>query len=249
MGAVLLALTAGGVVRAQTWTEGFDDVAGLIDAGWVIVNNSNPNSEISTSVFQGNFQGSLFNPPPVFSAHIGGTDSYAAMNYNSTSSGGTISTWLISPVLSFGPGDTFSFFTRTVAQPQFPDRLEVRISYSGASADVGLDHESVGDFTTLLLTVNEDLTVTGYPSTWTEFGGELATVGGRFGRLAFRYWVPDGGQNGANSDYIGLDSFQFNHAFATAGAPLNVGVPEAGTWAAGAAVTALVVTRLLRRRQ
>lgn len=249
MGAVLLALAAGAAVRAQTWTEGFDDVTSLVDAGWVIVNNSSPNPENSTSVFQGNFQGSLLNPPPVFAGHDGGTDSYAAMNYNSTSSGGTISTWLISPVLTFGPGDTFSFFTRTVAQPQFPDRLEVRISYSGASADVGLDHESVGDFTTLLLTVNEDLTVTGYPSTWTEFGGELATVGGRSGRLAFRYWVPDGGQNGSNSDYIGLDSFQFTHSFANGGGELNAAVPEAGTWAAGAAVTVFAAAHLLRRRR
>lgn len=212
VGGVLLAFAAGQVVRAQTWTEGFDDVASLVNAGWVIVNNSTPNSETSTSVFQGNFQGSLLNPPPVFAAHEGGIDSYAAMNYNSTSSGGTISTRLISPVLSFGPGDTFAFFTRTVAQPQFPDRLEARISYSGASADVGLNHEPVGDFTPLLLTVNEDLTATGYPPTWTEFGGELGAVGGAFGRLAFRYWVPDGGQNGSNSHYIGLDSFQFTHS-------------------------------------
>lgn len=248
IGAVLLALAAGTVAHAQTWEEGFDEVPGLVDAGWLIVNHSSPNPENSTSVFQGNYQGSLFNPPPVFAGHEGGTDSYAAMNYNSTSSGGTISTWLISPVLTFGVGDSFSFFTRTVDQPQFPDRLEVRISYSGTSADVGLDADEVGDFTTLLLTVNEDLNTTGYPSMWTEFAGELESVGGRTGRLAFRYWVPDAGQNGANSDYIGIDSFQFTHSFATGGGELNAEVPEPGTWAAAAFSAGLVAVWMFRRR-
>jgi hypothetical protein len=163
-GAVLLALAAGTAVRAQIWTERFDDVAGLVDSGWVIINNSNPNPENRTPLFPGTFQASLLDPPPVFAAHEGGSDSYAAMNHNSTSSGGKISTWLIGPALSFGPGDTFSFFTRTAAQPQFPDRPEVRVRCLGDSVHVGTGHESVGDFTTLLLTVNEGLTVTGYPS-------------------------------------------------------------------------------------
>jgi hypothetical protein len=246
--ASLLATAAGAVSLAQTWTEGFDDVSSLEGSGWLILNHSSPNPENSTSVFQGNFHGGIDNPPPVFSAFEGGANSYAAMNYNSTSSGGTISTWLISPVLNFEEGDAFSFFTRTVAQPQFPDRLEVRISYSGSSTDIGLDSDSVGDFETLLLTINESLTTTGYPSEWTQFGGLLDGVAGRNGRLAFRYFVPDAGQNGANSDYIGIDSFEVTRPFANGGA-LNAQVPEPGTWAAGvfAALLALRGLQLARR--
>lgn len=38
-------------------------------------------------------------------------------------------------------GDEFAFWTRT-ADNDFPDRLELRISTSGASGDVGTDAES-----------------------------------------------------------------------------------------------------------
>jgi hypothetical protein len=81
--ASLLATAAGAVSLAQTWSEGFDDVSLLGDAGWMILNHSSPNPEKSTSVFQGNYHGGMDNPPPVFSAFEGDVNSYAAMNYNS----------------------------------------------------------------------------------------------------------------------------------------------------------------------
>ncbi len=246
--AVLLAGAAGGVSFAQTWTEGFDDVSALADSGWLILNHSSPNPENSTSVFQGNFHRGLENPPPVFAAESGDVNAYAAMNYNSTSSGGTISTWLISPVFQFGDGDYLSFFTRTVSQPQFPDRLEVRVSYAGESSDIGLGADEVGDFSTLLLTVNEELTTTGYPAEWTSFATTLSGVGGSSGRIAFRYWVPDGGQTGSNSDYIGIDTFEFSHSLANSGG-INTEVPEVSTWAAGAFASFLATYGFLRRRR
>lgn len=232
--AFLLTAAAGGVVCAQSVSEGFDSVADLPGLGWVVVvNNSNPNPATSTSVFQGNFNGGFNKPPPVFSSHSGGTDSYAAMNYNSTSSHGTISTWLISPELQFANGDAFSFFSRTVSNPQFPDRLEVRISYSGVSVDVGSTEVSVGAFSTLLFTINEGLTPAGFPSVWTQFSGAITGLAGpTSGRIAFRYFVPDAGSGGANSDYIGIDTFEFEHSF--------TGVPEAST-AGGVALLAGVL--------
>lgn len=220
--AFLLTAAAGGVVCAQSVSEGFDSVDDLPGLGWVVVNSSNPNPVNSTSVFQGNFNGGLNKPPPVFLSHAGDANSYAAMNYNSTSSHGTISTWLISPELEFANGDAFSFFSRTVSSPTFPDRLEVRISYSGASVDVGDSEVSVGAFSTLLFTINEGLTPTGYPSVWTQFGSAITgLVGPTSGRIAFRYFVPDAGSGGVNSDYIGIDTFEFEHSF--------TGVPEAST--------------------
>ena len=67
----------------------------------------------------------------------------------------------ISPTLGFNNYDRLSFFTRTYSNPAiWPDRLEVRFSkVGGTTADATAT--SVGDFTTLLLTVNAGLTTTG----------------------------------------------------------------------------------------
>src|SRR5205085_6656010 len=82
---------------------------------------------------------------------------------------------------------------------------------NGASSNVGTTATDVGDFTTLLLDINPTYTLTGYPNVWTQF---TVTVSGvpslTTGRLAFRYFVENGGPTGANSDYIGIDTFQFN---------------------------------------
>jgi len=103
-----------------------------------------------------------------------------------------------------------TFWTRTVTTPFLPDRLQVRMSTSGASTNVGATATSVGDFTTLLLDINPTYTTTGYPNTWTQF---TVTVSGLVspttGRMAFRYFVENGGPNGVNSDYIGIDTVQY----------------------------------------
>ena len=59
----------------------------------------------------------------------------------------------------------------------------------------------------------------------------------RVGRLAFRYFVENGGPTGANSDYIGIDTFQFNDTGPCGGvtptpgtpSPTATGTPCAGT--------------------
>src|SRR5438874_1470113 len=105
-----------------------------------------------------------------------------------------------------------TFYTRTVNPPDFPDRLQVRRSINGGSVNVGTTPTDVGDFTVLMLDINPTYTTTGYPSAWTQF---TVTVSGlaspTIGRLAFRYFVENGGPNGTNSTYIGIDTFQFNH--------------------------------------
>lgn len=90
------------------------------------------------------------------------------------------------------------------------------------TTNVGATNASIGDFTTLLLTINPTLTTTGYPAVWTEY---TITVSGLAaptpaGRFAFRYWVTNGGPLGANSDYIGIDNVTFT----------SVGGPAQGTW-------------------
>jgi hypothetical protein len=89
----------------------------------------------------------------------------------------------------------------------FSDRLQVRMSTNGDSSDVGTTSTSVGDFTELLLDINPDLTHTGYPNAWTPYTVTVLTGPQSFtGRFAFRYFVPNGGPMGTNSDYIGIDT-------------------------------------------
>ena len=94
------------------------------------------------------------------------------------------------------------------AQVVFPDRLQVRMSTNGASTDVGTTATSVGDFTNLLLDINPTYLPEGYPRVWTQFTVTLSGIpgGSTLGRLAFRYFVENGGPNGVNSDYIGIDT-------------------------------------------
>ncbi len=85
-----------------------------------------------------------------------------------------------------------------------PDRLQVRYSTNGASTNVGTLATDVGDFTNLALDINPTLAVGGYPETWTQFtltAADITAAG--TGRIAFRYFVTDGGPSGNNSNYIG----------------------------------------------
>jgi PEP-CTERM motif-containing protein len=182
-------------------SEGFDDITTLAGAGWSLQNNSDPLGDT------GWFQGSDF----VFPAYEGCATCYIGANFNNTgiSSPNTISNWLITPELSLSTGDWFTFFTRTVTSNAFPERLEVRLSTNGSSTDVGGTAASVGDFTSLLLEINPNLNTGGYPDAWAEYNISLPDLGaGEMGRLAFRYFVTDGGPGGANSNYIGIDSVQ-----------------------------------------
>ncbi|HUR98636.1 MAG TPA: choice-of-anchor J domain-containing protein [Pyrinomonadaceae bacterium] len=202
-------------VRAQAITEAFDNITTLPAAGWFTQNNSAPVG--TTSWFQGN--------PAVFPAQAGATNSYIGGNFNATTGTNTISLWLLTPNRTFNNGDTIKFWTRNPTDNPFPDRLEVRLSTNGASTNVGATSTSVGDFTTVLTTINPGLAVGGYPEVWTEFTLTLSGLpaGGVSGRVAFRYFVTGGGPTGDNSNYIGIDTFSYTPAaaMATADAALD----------------------------
>lgn len=177
--------------------EGFDGTA--LPASWTNINRSNPLG--TQNWFPGN--------TGVFGPQSGA--GYAAANWaNTTTSGtGTISSWLISPVLNIKNGDIISFYTRTTTGT-FPDRLQLRMSTAGGSTNVGTTETTVGDFTTLMVDINPTLSTTGYPTTWTRYTATVAGVSGTVtGRFAFRYFVTNGGGTGANSDYIGVDSVNY----------------------------------------
>jgi PEP-CTERM motif len=178
--------------NAGTLTEGFE---AAVPAGWTVQNNSSPVGPRDW------FQGVSFQ----FDAHAGPVDSFAAANFNSTTGAGTISTWLISPTLSFDNGDVVSFWTRTTDGSAYPDRLELRFSSVGG-IDVGTSPTDTGTFG-LLVSVNPTLALSGYPEVWTQYSATISGLAGTTdGAIAFRYFVTDGGSNGLNSNYIGIDT-------------------------------------------
>jgi hypothetical protein len=191
------------------FSEGFDDITTLTGAGWAIINNSQPIG--TTTWFQGN--------ETVFPAQAGSATSYIGVNFNSTAGTGTISNWLLTPETNLSDGDIVSFWTRCPDASSWPDRLELRLSTNGSSTDVGTTATSVGVFTTLLLSVNPNLTVGGYPEVWTQFTATLTGIpGGASGRIAFRYFVTGGGPSGNNSNYIGVDTYSYT----SQGGPNNI---------------------------
>jgi uncharacterized repeat protein (TIGR01451 family) len=177
--------------------EGFNDINNL--PGWSMRNNSTGAGAGTSSWFQGN--------PMVFTAQNGPDDSYIGANFQNTTDG-TISNWLLTPTVVLQNGAHLAFFTRAASNPaQFPDRLQVRMSINGSSTNVGTSETSVGDFTTLLLDINPTYSPTGYPGDWTLYDLTVSGLGApTTGRLAFRYFVENGGPDGANSDYIGIDT-------------------------------------------
>ena len=187
------AATAG----AQTFTEGWESFP-LAD--WTIENNS---STIGPSTWMGGAD------TDAFVAYSGTPDSYVGVNYLSAGGvGSTVSTWLISPPLTdLTQGDTVSFYTRTPARSTNPDRLELRVSTNG-SCDPGTAATDVGDFSTLVTSVNPTLERGGYPETWTKISATLPAMAASTGCLAFRYHVTGAGFGGANGNFVGIDQLE-----------------------------------------
>ena len=174
--------------------EGFNDVGNL--PGWVLINHSEPLG--ASGWFQGN--------EGVFAAFDGDPDAYIGANYYNGGGLATISNWLLTPELSLQDGNTLTFYTRTIEASAFPDRLQVRMSTNGSSINVGTSATDVGDFTDLLLDINPTYAMGGYPEAWTQFTVNISGLpAGSTGRIAFRYFVENGGPKGTRSNYIGID--------------------------------------------
>jgi len=222
-------------VNDPSFTEDFDSLSKAVSRGWVIANNSRPLGTIPW--VQGFFYLSQHHE---YDGKLGATNTYnfdgfGGMEYSysgtdfamATNNSGhrkaVISNWLISPVMEIKNGDIIRFHTRTYSNPaQGADRLQVRINPVNSSADVGRDAMSVGNFSEVIIDINQDYLLEGdgsYPGTWTSSadlnnGSDIVISGlpgttARKSRIAFRYFVEDGGPSGENSVGIGLDKFEF----------------------------------------
>jgi subtilisin-like proprotein convertase family protein len=194
--ALLMAASLPSAYAQVIFSESFNTVSPL-PTGWASQNLSSPLG--STGWFQGN--------PAAFPSNSGAPNAYISANFNNTSGAGIISNWLFTPVVTLKNGDQLTFFTRKITPTlgDYPDRLQVLISTSGASVNAGTTATSTGDFT-VVQDINSTYAVGGYPVTWTQYTVTITGVSTpTSGRLAFRYFVEDGGPLGSNSDRIGID--------------------------------------------
>jgi hypothetical protein len=214
-----------------SFTEEFDSVANTVARGWVISNNSKPLGTVSwiNSFYYFNLQHGLTGGKtggPVNYANIGGINANPAISGSdfimTTSECGAgvayCSNWLISPAVTMKNGDIIKFFTRTYDNPAIgADRLQLRLNSVDATAKVGVDTNSVGNFTNVLLDINPTYLLQGagsYPGEWTEVQAVITGMPTpKKARVAFRYFVPNGGPQGSNGLGVGIDKFQFISAF------------------------------------
>lgn len=193
--------------------ESFDDVEYLLDDdvySWTSVNASSPLGTASEfSWFQADMSMGI-------DAHMGPeSHSYMQADRYSTSAttGGTISNWLITPVLYLYNGDSVRFHAISHNNLERPDKIEVRVSTLGAESVLPTSASDVGSFTYLIGVINPDMTPTGFPSvangdSWKLYRFLVAGFpnGGEC-RVAIRYVVNNAGSLGPNGSAIGIDEF------------------------------------------
>lgn len=204
---LILSFTSSLAVYAQViFNQGFDTFSTLAGAGWTSTNQSSPSG--ASTWAQGG--GTAFSG----GGQAGGATSFTLCNFNSVSGAGTISNWLITPPIIVKNGDVISFYTRKGGSSgDFPDRLEFRLSSQGATSVIPSGATDVGSFTNVAISVNPNLTtnttaVDGYPLTWTQYSYTVSGLAADTSmRMAFRYFVTDGGPAGSNSNIVGVDTF------------------------------------------
>jgi PEP-CTERM motif/Cleaved Adhesin Domain len=204
MAGLALVAVASGAQAVTVLSEGFDDVSTLPAAGWAQVNNST--APLGTPWFQGN--------SGIFAASSGASNSYIAANFLSTgSAAGSVSNWLMTPEVALDATSMLSFLVQT-AGDGFVDKIEVRLSTSGASTNVA-------DFSTLLGSFQAS-TLTGWVGLSYGMSGIDAPT---TGRIAFRYVVDNVSTAG---NYLGLDDVAITSAIPEPGTYLLMGLGVAG---------------------
>lgn len=225
------------VTPPASFVEEFTDVSELSSKGWMMKNMSSPVGQ--TGWRQGRYEAGtmaqykFLGPVPYvgFPAYSASTSSKDFISCDvSAVNEGTISAWLISPVVPIREGDQIIFYTRAADDSNYPvytkDRMQVRANFSNGT--VNLTDTGVGNFTNLLLDINPGYVYNdpssgqgagGYPRSWRRYVVTVDSVPGNSAaaaRFAFRYYGADaglqGGSGGSNyATIVGIDSLSFIH--------------------------------------
>ncbi|WP_300671032.1 choice-of-anchor J domain-containing protein [Soonwooa sp.] len=183
-------------------SENFDDVTTLSEKGWKILNVS---ESAGTRTWE---QGKV----SYMSSQEGNATSYIASPHQSVNMIGLLSNWLITPNYMVKDGDVLSFYTRTPADSDKADRLQVRMSV-GNSYTPPTNGTNFGSFTNLLHEINPFQNINGYPKVWTKISLTISGVGPvkKPVNFAMIHYVQDAGLFSAeNGYYIGIDSFSLS---------------------------------------
>lgn len=204
------------VVANFSYSEDFDSIQKVVDAGWRAINKSNPQGGYTWS--QGSYIADNVKGGPFVSgieAHSAkaSANEYALVWYQCGLGLSFLNCWLLTPPLRAKNGDTFSFWTKTSAPVSYPDRMQVWLNPNNDGTNVGQNENETGDFTVKLIDINPNQTTSGYPTTWTKYSFVLSNLAGGANpkdiRVGFRYYVQGGGPSGSNSLEIGIDDFEF----------------------------------------
>lgn len=191
--------------------EGFTAPFNPAANGWDVQNQS---SSIGTNI-NGWTQG---NAATTFSAITGGANDFFSADMNATSSAGTtntISCWLITPTLNLVNGAFLQFATKGYKLPVAKaDRIQVYYS-TGTGTNVGTGPgtatNTAGTFTNIVYDLNPNMNANGYFGAWWVVTTSLTGIPTpTVGRLAFRYYIPNGGASGPNGNSIGIDEVRYS---------------------------------------
>lgn len=163
--------------------NGVNDTTGLKARGYKVWYRGGGPQGLGATWFQGN--------ATVFAAYEGAASGYVAANYQVVNGTNNIDSWLVTPRMSVSSGDTIAFWSRSPDASTFPDSVRVMYSAVGDSTPEATSWVELGRFKTSTVT-------------WTRSSYRTAAAGAN-ARFAIRYNVVNGGPNGANSDYMGVD--------------------------------------------
>ncbi len=169
------------------YTDNFDganDTTALKNRGYKIYYRGTGPQGTAPIWFQGN--------TTAFSAFNGPANGYVASNFQTVTGANDIDNWLVLPALDIQTGDSLVFWSRSPDASTFPDSIRVMYSAAGDSVPEATTWTELGRF---------KVSTAGWERR--SFGAPSA---GSTGRFAIRYAVANGGPNGANSDYIGIDA-------------------------------------------
>jgi len=177
---------------AGTTASGQHGPSGLLAAGWMFRNQSEPQSSGDWVRWAYSFQGS-------WSLHVDQTVGFW------DGSGAEVSSWAILPPIGQAAGDELRFqFATTMAPPLVPTaHLEIRHSPSGGTG-TGSGADQVGDFGVLVA----DLPDPADPS-WSEF--RVTVPAG--GRLALRFHIPSTSSQSSFWGDFHIDNLSVGPAF------------------------------------